>query len=79
MIDKRRHEELGAELASIRDRLVEIDSEVALAYGKTNRPYDQGIAVAIRRITFARAKLGQQAGMDHNDAEWGAKAYGGAG
>lgn len=79
MIDKSRHEELGAELASIRARLVEIDAEVAKAYGKTNRPYDQGLAVAVRRLTFARAELGRQAGMDHNDAEWGAKAYGGSG
>lgn len=77
MISKERHEELGLELARIRQRLVEIDSEFAAAYGKTNKPYDGKLAHAVQDLVFARAKMGVRAGDEHGDMDWGVKTYGG--
>lgn len=77
MISKDRHNELGLELARIRLRLMEIDSEVAAAYGKTRKPYGGKLAHAVQDLVFARAEMGVKAGDEHDDMDWGVKAYGG--
>lgn len=59
-LSEERSKELRDKLLQAQEMIMEVDVEVSAAYGKSNRPYEQGLAVAVRRLVFARAKMEQR-------------------